>query len=189
MKTKRILLAIVLNLFGWNISAQEMVKDIAPGYNTSYPLGFCINNGIVFFAADDKVNGTELWKTDGTTAGTVMVKNINPAGSGIFTGGTRKIVTMGGNVYFSADDGSNGKELWKSDGTAAGTVLVKDIQPGARAGVNATRNGHIAVIATEGTVRGGAYARVGQIHTRSCPVRQVGSSSDEGGVHDLFFFN
>jgi ELWxxDGT repeat protein len=100
MKTKRILLAIVLNLFSCFAIAQEMVKDIAPGYNTSYPLLLCSTNGVVFFAADDKVNGAELWKTDGTAAGTVMVKNINPAGPGIPTAGTRVIVAMGGNVYF-----------------------------------------------------------------------------------------
>ncbi|NJK82121.1 MAG: hypothetical protein HC914_20605, partial [Chloroflexaceae bacterium] len=34
-------------------------------------------------------------------------------------------------VYFTADDGSSGRELWRSDGTAAGTVLVQDIYPGA----------------------------------------------------------
>ena len=129
MKTKSTLLAIVLNLFSCFAIAQQMVKDIAPGYNTSYPLGFCINNGIVFFAADDKVNGTELWKTNGTTIGTVMVKNINTTGSGVyFTDG--EIVSLGGNVYFEGDDGVNGGELWKSDGTETGTVMVKDLRTG-----------------------------------------------------------
>lgn len=127
MKTKTTLLAIVLNLFGWNISAQEMVKDIALGYNTSYPSLLCTTNGVVFFAADDKVNGNELWKTDGTAAGTVMVKDINPAGSGLYN---VTIVAIGGNVYFVADDGINSGELWKSDGTSAGTIMVKNIRTG-----------------------------------------------------------
>ncbi|GBF00439.1 hyalin, partial [Microcystis aeruginosa NIES-298] len=37
---------------------------------------------------------------------------------------------MGNTLFFTANDGVNGYELWKSDGTAAGTVLVKDINPG-----------------------------------------------------------
>src|SRR5215213_11322962 len=41
------------------------------------------------------------------------------------------IVAIGNVGFFMANDGENGNELWKSDGTAAGTTLVKDTQPGA----------------------------------------------------------
>ena len=40
------------------------------------------------------------------------------------------LTNVGGTLFFTANDGINGTELWKSDGTAAGTVLVKDINPG-----------------------------------------------------------
>jgi ELWxxDGT repeat protein len=74
------------------------------------------------------VNGYELWKSDGTAAGTVLVKDIRPGYSGF---GPGNLTAVGNTLFFQAYDGVNGRELWKSDGTAAGTVLVKDIRPGA----------------------------------------------------------
>ncbi len=73
------------------------------------------------------VNGIELWKSDGTAAGTVLLKDINP---GTNTSDPENFININNTLYFQADDGTNGYELWKSDGTAAGTVLLKDINPG-----------------------------------------------------------
>lgn len=81
----------------------------------------------LYFQADDGVNGSELWKSDGTAAGTVLVKDIQPGSPG---SGPSYLTAVGSTLYFQADDGVNGKELWKSDGTAAGTVMVRDIRPG-----------------------------------------------------------
>ena len=71
--------------------------------------------------------GEELWKSDGTDAGTVLVKDINP---GPEDGSISNLTAFDGELLFEADDGSSGDELWKSDGTETGTVLVKDICPG-----------------------------------------------------------
>ncbi|MDG1543672.1 MAG: DUF5050 domain-containing protein [archaeon] len=78
----------------------------------------------------DSEYGDELWKTDGTQQGTVLVKDINP---GENSSSPRAFCRSGnGNeAYFFADDGVHGDELWKTDGTEQGTVMVKDITVGA----------------------------------------------------------
>lgn len=86
-----------------------------------------ISGNKAFFTANDSVHGFELWVTDGTTDGTMMVKDIN---SGAGHGRVGNMVDVNGMLYFFADDGVHGEELWKSDGTAAGTVMVKDMAPG-----------------------------------------------------------
>jgi len=110
-----------------------IVKDIYPGFfNSSFPFGLTNVNGTLFFRADDGVTNYELWKSDGTCAGTVLVRDINPGmdmmgyaygslPSGLFN--------LNGTLYFAAGQAGTGFELWKSDGTSVGTVLVKDINP------------------------------------------------------------
>lgn len=81
--------------------------------------------GSLFFQGYSPGRGYELMKSNGTEAGTVMVKDI-ATGSSSFP---VALTVAGGELYFSAEDG-NGRELWKSDGTEAGTVRVKDIVAG-----------------------------------------------------------
>ena len=84
-------------------------------------------NGVLYFTAHDGVNGRELWKTDGTVAGTVLVKNIAAGGTSAFGDAGNAFRVAGSIAYITANDGISGAELWKTDGTEAGTVLVKDI--------------------------------------------------------------
>ncbi|MFC1742681.1 ELWxxDGT repeat protein [Candidatus Riflebacteria bacterium] len=114
-------------------SGTVLVKDINSGSGSSNPSsigpGFFIPmDGYVYFTADDGTNGEELWRSDGTSGNTTMVKNIDggAGNSNPFDG-----VVFDGNLYFSADDGTNGEELWKSDGTSGGTSMLKDINAGA----------------------------------------------------------
>ena len=91
-----------------------------------------LNNGSFLFSADDGTNGFEVWITDGTEENTKLVKNINPSNERFSNSSLPSGFTSLGNgaVVFSADDGTNGEELWISDGTTTNTRLVKDIEEG-----------------------------------------------------------
>ena len=132
-------------------------------------------NGALYFGATDAAHGDELWRSDGTAAGTSLVKDIRPgaasparaasrswatpSSSRPTTGPTasscgrptapppappwsrtstagpcgsypQNLANVNGTLFFQAYDASGGYELLKSDGTAAGTGMVKDIYPG-----------------------------------------------------------
>ena len=116
-------------------SGTVMIRDINidPTHHSSSSRisHFSVIGNTTYFQADDGINGLELWKSDGTTSGTVMVKDIN---SGNASGLGYDLTAIGNTLYFSANDGIHGYELWKSDGTASGTVMVKDIYNGSDSG-------------------------------------------------------
>jgi ELWxxDGT repeat protein len=91
----------------------------------------------IFVSAGDKTTGRELWSSDGTTAGTGLVDDIN-AGKQAST--PSDLVSLGSDIYFTADDGVNGRQLWKSDGTAAGTQMVTSIPHGDAENLTASGN-------------------------------------------------
>lgn len=101
-----------------------MVKDIRSGANGSTPGNLTTVNGALFFTADNGTNGTELWKSDGTESGTVLVKDIRTGTSG---SSMTSLTAVGNLLYFRAHDGVHNLEPWKSDGTESGTIIVKDI--------------------------------------------------------------
>jgi ELWxxDGT repeat protein len=109
-----------------------VVKDIKPApRRLRYPCFLTDVNGTLFFTATDGVHGRELWKSDGTADGTVLVKDVNPGPASAFPRThVGNLTAVGRMLFFAADDGVHGRKLWKSDGTEAGTVLVKDVSPG-----------------------------------------------------------
>jgi ELWxxDGT repeat protein len=134
-------------------SGTVLVADIGVGPNASLPSGLTSVDGFLVFLADDGDHGRELWRSDGTPHGTVMGADINPgAAHAFFSGYTTNFVSYtgmlggpriptypdgkglfgsrNGILFFGADDGVHGTELWRSDGTAGGTRLVADINPG-----------------------------------------------------------
>ena len=114
-----------------------LVRDIGPRSGDSGddykddrgPSDLTAVGGTLFFTADDGTHGRELWKSNGTKAGTVLVKDIESDSGEYYDDGPSDLTGVGGTLFFTADDGTHGAELWKSNGTRAGTVLVKDIDP------------------------------------------------------------
>ena len=116
----------------------SMVADLNPGPAsgmTNGGDGMIHVAGTLYFAGNDGVHGFELWTLEaglpvpGTSPPPApqLLKDINPgAGHGVMA----LFVNAGSTVFFGADDGLHGYELWKSDGTADGTVLVTDLLPG-----------------------------------------------------------
>lgn len=100
-----------------NAQTPALLTEINPGGDA---IGYFFQKHIVlfdgglFFTANDGMHGYELWRTDGTEAGTQLVKDINEGAEG---SDCQKL--------YAADDGT-GRELWRSDGTEAGTYMVRD---------------------------------------------------------------
>lgn len=112
----------------------SLVADIRPGaqgsiLQTTSSVGpkadaVIVAGDVALFVADDGVHGLELWRTDGTAAGTFLVHDIRKGPSGSFPAA---LFAVGGVAFFSADDGLHGRELWRTDGTPGGTSLVANI--------------------------------------------------------------
>src|SRR6266851_8739515 len=134
----------------------SLIKDINPS-GGSGPSFLTSLFGTLYFTAFDGVNASDLWKSDGTSTGTVLVSNVSVpedfTGSGGIVyfrtsrglyrtdgtaagtvllapvGNVQNMVDFNGRLMFFANDGTNGDEPWTSNGTPAGTFMVKDINP------------------------------------------------------------
>jgi len=111
-----------------------MLKDIRPGSSSSTPRMLTPIDGTLYFTAFVNGFGTELWKSDGTAEGTVMVADAVQGSPGLFDLGESPVaphfIRAGANIFFRIVANSTVTDLWKTDGTAEGTQLVKRIHEG-----------------------------------------------------------
>jgi ELWxxDGT repeat protein len=119
------------------LDGTRLVRDILPGHDNPGPLLYIpkssaprgltpLGSGVLFAAADEE-HGEELWQSDGTKAGTTLVKDLCP---GTCSPEIAEPTALSARVFFTAHDTTSGRELWVSDGTADGTRLLLDLIPG-----------------------------------------------------------
>ena len=103
-----------------------LVSDIVPGNDSSSPDGLTDVNGTLY-------SSRPTTRRTVTSSGRATAPKLAPPWLRALPQPGRTLLLTDGNgtLYFVSDDGMHGWELWKSDGTDAGTVLVKDIRPGA----------------------------------------------------------
>lgn len=104
-----------------------LVEDIRPGIGSAVAeTSLVAFQGRVWFGATTAGSGTELWSSNGTT--TMLVKDIVPGVAGSFPA---QLTVAGSRMFFRATTPATGYELWVTNGTSTGTMLVRDIRPGA----------------------------------------------------------
>lgn len=87
---------------------------------------YSVVGDVMYFMGWDAANGKELWRTDGTDAGTFMVKDIR---AGTAASNPNSFIALGTDVFFFAAAVGLEQKLWRTDGTAAGTVQVAVPEP------------------------------------------------------------
>ncbi len=102
----------------------RLVKDIntIPRAQGSSPRGYVTAGNLAFFTADDGLSGTELWRTDGTPAGTFLIADACP---GACSSQPAVVAATATSVFFQAfETGFGLVDLWSTDGSPAGTVRL-----------------------------------------------------------------
>jgi len=105
-------------------SSKRLVKTFTGAFSFNAPRSLTVVGNLLYFVADDGITGQELWKTDGTAAGTVIVKNIMP---GALSSSPKNLTNINGTLYFSAIGLTTGRELYTSNGQSCSTNMVQDL--------------------------------------------------------------
>ncbi|HYK02781.1 MAG TPA: ELWxxDGT repeat protein [Thermoanaerobaculia bacterium] len=103
-------------------SAADVQELALPGEYPEYAVG----RDAIFFTYSPRSAPAQLWTSDGTAAGTKLLREFAAAADDREV----KPVSLGDRVIFGVDDGVHGFEPWVSDGTAEGTRLLRDISSG-----------------------------------------------------------
>ena len=164
-----------------------MVKDIRAGNESSNISNFCVFNNTLYFIARGTPYYFQIWKTDGTEAGTEVVTDINNTASNQVL----NIMVFNNMLYLGLNDGVNGAELWRSDGTQAGTELVKDINIGSAgsfAFMSCVYNNNLYFRATDG-VTGRELWKTDGTSEGTVLVKDINSGTSTSSIDDIVVYN
>ncbi len=164
-----------------------MVKDIRAGNESSNISNFCVFNNTLYFIARGTPYYFQIWKTDGTEAGTEVVTDINNTASNQVL----NIMVFNNMLYLGLNDGVNGAELWRSDGTQAGTELVKDINIGSAgsfAFMSCVYNNNLYFRATDG-VTGRELWKTDGTSEGTVLVKDINSGTSTSSIGDIVVYN
>lgn len=123
---------------GTGLMDDDVVLDNGLAYLTAF-------NGHLYFAANDGTNGIELWRTDGSSANTNLVSNIQSTGPGALFSCPDGFVEFDGMLYFSANEGTDECALWRTNGGSAHVEKVKDIS-------DSTNTGPVHMVVTDNSL-------------------------------------
>ncbi len=125
----------------------ELNSDNGMPYSIS---NLAVYEGKYYFTGKTSEVGEELWRSDGTVSGTVLLKDINP---GSRSSKPEFMTHYLNQLCFIADTDNEGRELWCTDGTASGTRLVEDVNPGSEDGADSVigeHNNRLLFVADDG---------------------------------------
>ncbi|MFL5729240.1 MAG: T9SS type A sorting domain-containing protein [Cytophagaceae bacterium] len=162
------------------IEGTSMAVDINTGNSGSYPMALTVMNEMLYFLATTQATGMELFRSDGTFGGTSVVRDISPGAPPSspayptldYYSPQNMLCKYKDMLLFKAIDPEHGLEVWRSDGTEKGTVMVKEIVPG-----TARLNNYFDLISWNGNV----YF----IDDRNSLYKTDGTSAGTGSVYDF----
>ena len=93
-----------------------------------FSCGFTALGNKMIYAGTTTSYGTELHVMQND--GQVWLSPVKDIKTGTPSGDPKDFIEVGSNLIFTAVTAAKGWELWKTDGTALGTVIVKDIVSG-----------------------------------------------------------